>query len=94
MSVAALRQEIEEIDCRLVDLIAKRQELAARLAPLKRVAGLPIRDESQRQRVLDRIFLEAVERNIDPMRVKQIFEILIDMSEERQQGCSGDGNLP
>ncbi|RPJ54337.1 MAG: chorismate mutase [Methanobacteriota archaeon] len=94
MSVAALRQEIEEIDLRIVELIAKRQGLAARLVPLKREAGLPIRDDAQRQHVLDRIFRDAVERKIDPVRVQQIFEILIRMSEERQQGCSGDGNLP
>jgi len=94
MSVASLRQDIEAIDLEIVELIAKRQGLAARLVPLKRAAGLPIRDDAQRQRVLDRMFHEAVEHKVDPVKVQQIFEILIVMSEERQQGCSGDGNLP
>jgi chorismate mutase len=91
MSVAALRQEIEEIDLQIIELIAKRQGLAVQLAPLKRVAGLPIRDDAQRQRVLERIYNDASEHKVDPVRVRQIFEILIAMSEELQQGCSGDG---
>jgi len=44
--------------------------------------------------VLDRAFNYAVEKNINPVSVKHIFALLIEMSEEKQRECQGDGNLP
>ena len=94
MSLDELRGQILEIDEKIIVLIAERQQLAGRLAPLKQAQGLPIHDEIQKARVLDRVFDIAVESSIDPTKVQEIFEILIAMSEERQRECSGDGNLP
>ncbi|WP_332450876.1 chorismate mutase [Methanoculleus sp.] len=94
MTLDAVRNDIREIDERIIDLIAQRQRLAARIARFKQENDLPIRDEAQRKAVLDRVFTYAVESRIDPVAVRSIFEILIEMNEERQRECSGDGNLP
>ncbi|MCM2465196.1 chorismate mutase [Methanoculleus oceani] len=94
MSLDAVRNEVREIDERIIDLVAKRQRLAAQIARLKQENSLPIRDEEQRKMVLDRVFTYAVESRIDPVAVRRVFEILIEMNEERQRECSGDGNLP
>jgi len=94
MSLDAVRNEIREIDERIIDLITERQRLAAQVARIKQENSLPIRDGAQRKAVLDRIFTYAVESRIDPVAVRSVFEILIDMNEERQRECSGDGNLP
>ena len=94
MSLDAVRSNVREIDERIVDLIVERQRLAARIARLKQENNLPIRDEAQRRAVLDRVFTYAVESRIDPVAVRNVFEILIEMNEERQRECSGDGNLP
>jgi chorismate mutase len=94
MSLDAVRNEIREIDEKIIDLIAERQNLAAEVARIKREMGLPLRDEAQRMAVIDRVFTRAAESRIDPIAVRRIFEILIEMSEERQRECSGDGNLP
>lgn len=94
MSLDAVRNDIRGIDERIIDLVAERQRLAARIARLKQENGLPIRDEAQKRAVLDRVFTYAVESRIDPVAVRNIFEVLIGMSEERQRECSGDGNLP
>jgi len=94
MSLDAVRNEIRAIDEKIIDLIAERQNLAAEVARIKREMGLPLRDEAQRRAVLDRVFTYAVESRIDPVAVRRIFEILVEMSEERQRECSGDGNLP
>ena len=94
MSLDAVRNEIREVDEKIIDLIAERQRLAAEIARIKQENGLPIHDGPQRKVVLDRVFTYAVESRIDPISVRRIFEILIDMSEERQSECSGDGNLP
>ncbi|HUM76935.1 MAG TPA: chorismate mutase [Methanoculleus sp.] len=94
MSLDAVRNEIREIDEKIIDLIAERQNLAAEVARIKREMGLPLRDEAQRMAVIDRVFTRAAESRIDPIAVRRVFEILIEMSEERQRECSGDGNLP
>ncbi|HOB06512.1 MAG TPA: chorismate mutase [Methanoculleus sp.] len=94
MSLDAVRNEIREIDEKIIDLIAERQNLAAEVARIKREMGLPLRDEAQRRVVLDRVFTYAAESRIDPLAVRRVFETLVEMSEERQRECSGDGNLP
>ena len=94
MSLDAARNEIREIDEKIIDLIAERQNLAAEVARIKREMGLPLRDEAQRMAVIDRVFTRAAESRIDPIAVRRVFEILVEMSEERQRECSGDGNLP
>ncbi len=94
MSLDAVRNGIREIDEQIINLVVERQRLAARIARLKQEEGLPIRDGPQRKAVLDRVFAHAAESRIDPVAVRNIFEILIDMNEERQRECSGDGNLP
>jgi len=94
MSLDAVRNEIREIDERIIDLVAERQRLAARIARLKQESDLPIRDDEQRRVVLDRVFTYAVKNQIDPVAVRKIFEILIEMNEEQQRECAGDGDLP
>jgi chorismate mutase len=44
--------------------------------------------------VLTRAFDRAVEAKVNPVSVQQIFHTLVEMSEERQRECQGDGNLP
>ena len=89
-----MREKIEEIDGRIIKLIAERQRLAGEMAHLKFREGLAIRDPDQRERVLERAFDRAVETKVDPVSVQEIFDILVRMSEDRQQECMGDGNLP
>jgi chorismate mutase, archaeal type len=94
MTVETIRKAISQIDQEIISIIGKRQKLAAKLAIVKQREGLPIRDEKRRQKVLEEVFALAVEEQIDPVYVQKIFELLMDMSEQRQRGCSGEGNLP
>lgn len=94
MDITALRKEITRIDDQILHLIGTRQQLATKIARVKYSQGAPVRDEERRQAVLDGVFNRAVEENIDPQSVRQIFEILVQMSEERQHEYLGEGNLP
>jgi chorismate mutase, archaeal type len=94
MPIEGLRAEISRIDDEIIDLIARRQKLAAKIAQVKMNEGLSIHDEKRTRVVLENTFNTAVEKNINPVMVNKIFEVLIEMSEERQRECSGDGNLP
>ena len=89
MTLDAVRNEIREIDERIIDLVAERQRLAARIARIKQEEGLSIHDPAQRKVVLDRVSALATGRHIDPVAVRQIFEILIGMNEERQREYAG-----
>jgi len=94
MPIDALRAEINRIDLQIIDLIAERQKIAAKIAQVKTHEGLQIHDDKRTNEVLEDAFNAAVEKNINPVYVQKVFEILIEMSEERQRECSGEGNLP
>jgi len=94
MSLEQVRAEISMVDTGIIRLIARRQELAKRVAEIKIRDRMAIHDAKQSEKVLASVFDKAVENRIDPVSVQKIFEILIAMSEERQRECSGDGNLP
>jgi chorismate mutase len=94
MSLESLRAEINGLDAEIIRLIAKRQGLAPKIAKIKIHKGIPIHDDKRTDVVLKQVFDQAVEYKIDPVAVQHIFEILIAMNEDRQRGCSGEGNLP
>jgi chorismate mutase len=94
MSLEKIRADITKIDREIVHLIAQRQDCARKIAKFKIHAGVPVHDEHRTAEVLKSVFEQAVEYKIDAVAVQKIFEHLIAMSEERQRGCSGDGNLP
>jgi chorismate mutase len=94
MTLDEYRRTLAALDEQIIDLVAERQKIAAEIGRIKHRDVLPINDEVQRALVLGRVFDSAVEHKINPVSVQQIFEILIDMSEERQHECAGEGNLP
>ena len=94
MSLDSVRAEITKVDDGILQLIARRQELAVEIAKIKNSRGMPIRDDRRANEVIGSVFDRAVELKIDPVATQKIFEMLIAMSEERQRGCSGEGNLP
>ncbi len=94
MSLDTVRAEISKVDTRIIRLIAERQNLAEQIARIKITRGMAIHDQDRTEKVLESVFDQAVESRIDPVSVQKIFEILIAMSEDRQRGFSGDGNLP
>lgn len=93
--IEKVRADIATLDLQIVDLIAKRTDLASRVLQAKRADGLiQIDDKRQNEKVLNRAVDLATERNIDAGSVKRIFEILIAMNLDIQHELSGEGNLP
>lgn len=93
MSLEQVRSEISRVDAGIIRLIAERQELADRVAHIKTKNGIAIHDEKRTAEVLSSVFDQAVERKIDPVAVRKVFEILISMSEERQKEFTDEENL-
>lgn len=90
----AVRREIEEIDREILSLIDRRVNLAEKVLESKRINGTSINDRKQNEVVINRALNTATELNLDVGSIKEIFEILIRMSIERQNELSGKGNLP
>lgn len=89
-----VRKEIEKIDMEILALIGKRVNLAEKVLESKKINGTSINDHKQNEIVISRALNAATEHNLDVGLVKEIFEILIRMSIERQNELSGRGSLP
>jgi chorismate mutase len=85
MSLAELREEIEEIDRELVELIARRTYVAGTVAEVKAERDLPTTDESQEARVMERAGENAHAFDVDANLVKAIFRLLIELNKVEQR---------
>jgi chorismate mutase len=85
MSLDELREEIEEIDRELVELIARRTYVAGTVAQVKAERDLPTTDESQEARVMERAGENAETFDVDANLVKAIFRLLIELNKVEQR---------
>ncbi|ERH10101.1 MAG: chorismate mutase [halophilic archaeon J07HX64] len=87
MGLAALREEIHDIDREIVELIARRTYVADTIAEVKADQGLPTTDEKQETRVMERAGANAEQLDVDANLVKAIFRLLIELNkvEQREQ---------
>lgn len=80
-----LRSSVEEKDLAIITLIAERMNIVHDIAREKERQGLPVRIPDQANAVLDRATAESEKLDLDPEPVREIFQILVRMSEEFQE---------
>ena len=85
MTLDELREEIEDIDREIVELIARRTYVADTVAPVKAENDLPTTDESQEERVMERAGRNAEQFDVDANLVKAIFRLLIELNKVEQR---------
>ncbi|MBP1987447.1 chorismate mutase [Halolamina salifodinae] len=85
MTLDELREEIQQIDQELVELIAQRTYVADTIADVKEEQGLPTTDEAQEQAVMDRAGENAERFDVDSNLVKAIFRLLIELNKVEQR---------
>jgi chorismate mutase/prephenate dehydrogenase len=85
MSLNELRKNLSAVDRRLVDLIAERQQIVARIGQIKLSAGTGTRDYAREKDVLDMGRRQAVDMGVDPDLVEKLLEMLIRTSLESQE---------
>jgi chorismate mutase len=79
-----LRQNIQEIDKKLVSLLCERMKLSIRIGQIKKEKNLSIKDPVQEQQVIKNI----ITTKHDPLKsedLKNIFDRIIQISRESQQ---------
>ncbi|MCL2141396.1 MAG: chorismate mutase [Methanimicrococcus sp.] len=87
------REKIRLIDREIIELIEVRTGLAGDILSSKRELNKPIHDKEQIEHVLNRATSFAIDKNLDVDSIRQIFEILIQMSIDKQNEYSGKSNL-
>ncbi|WP_224449921.1 chorismate mutase [Haloprofundus salilacus] len=85
MSLDELREEIEDIDRELVELIARRTYVADTIAQVKAERDLPTTDEAQEDKVMERAGENAETFEVDANLVKAIFRLLIELNKVEQR---------
>ncbi|MDD1754624.1 MAG: chorismate mutase [Methanothrix sp.] len=89
MVLAEHRKEIEEIDEKIIKLIDQRIEVSKKIFEAKRAENRPISDPEREKQVLGKATDLATELNLDAGAVRDIFEILIRMSVQKQHDMHG-----
>ncbi|HEY3422892.1 MAG TPA: chorismate mutase [Methanocellaceae archaeon] len=89
MSIEEIRNDIKTVDMELIKLLAKRMELVGFILDEKKRHGLPINDSLQNDQVLKRSMERAIELGLDTGAVKEIFQLIIQMSIDKQHELSG-----
>ncbi|RLM59237.1 chorismate mutase [Halobellus sp. Atlit-31R] len=84
-SLDELREEIEDIDREIVELIARRTYVADSIAQVKADRDLPTTDEGQEERVMERAGHNAEHFDVDSNLVKAVFRLLIELNKVEQR---------
>jgi chorismate mutase len=85
--LAQCRGEIEDLDRRLVALLAERVTLGRRTAVLKTAAGLPILDPLREAEVIRRAVGNARAHGLPIEAVREIFWHVVGLSRRAQEGA-------
>ncbi|MFO8099069.1 MAG: chorismate mutase [Salinibacter sp.] len=79
------RDSIDEIDRRVVELLARRYALVDDLCETKAENGDAVRDPDREQELLDRVTTLAEEQGLAPDVARQIYEEVLAQSVRRQR---------
>ncbi|HEY4139756.1 MAG TPA: chorismate mutase [Casimicrobiaceae bacterium] len=83
--LARCRAKIEEIDNRIVTLLADRLELGKRTGELKALVGLPILDPTREASVIRRVTTAARDAGLPTEAVREIYWQIVGMSRRVQE---------
>lgn len=86
--LAQCRGAIEDIDRRLVALLAERVALGRKTATMKRAAGLPILDPQREAEVIRRAVTTAREHDLPEEAIRQVFWHVVGLSRRAQEAES------
>ena len=76
-SLEEVRNEIDELDTKLVDLISERSHLIRQAAAFKQSVE-EVKAEDRIDFILQRVRHHAIEKGVSPNMISELFEIMID----------------
>lgn len=84
-SIDQLRQEINDIDEKLMSLLEKRLNVAQEIAEYKSIHNLPIYDAKREQAVIEKNLALLKNRELYGEGVKKIIQNIMDISKDIQR---------
>lgn len=78
LDLAAIRQEIDAIDRRLIQVLAERARLVERVVHYKRAHSMRVVDRAREDQMLERIADVAREEGLDPRVAQHVLRTIID----------------
>ena len=78
-----LREQIDEIDRKIVALYEKRAAVSKRVGAYKKQAGLPVRDEQREKSVIASRVRLLVDETLAP-DIEELFCLMMRLSREKQ----------
>jgi chorismate mutase len=78
LDLGAIRQQIDDVDRRLVALLAERARLVEGVVRYKRAHHMAVVDRGREDEMLDRIALLAKDEGVDPRVAQQVLRTIID----------------
>jgi chorismate mutase len=79
------RNEIDDLNKKIVDLLGKRMDLARKIGKIKRKEGIQVRDYEREHQVLTAIREYARLHDLPEKYIEQVFELIIKASREEQK---------
>jgi chorismate mutase len=79
-----LRNKINTVDSKILELIKERNSVAKEIGDFKKKEGLPVFQPERERAVIEKIESWAKENNIDKKRMSKIWQELMDISKENQ----------
>jgi len=90
LSLHDARNNIDEIDRRVVELLAKRYALVDRVCTRKAENGREVRDPAREAELLDHVATVAEEHGLSPRVAQHIYKEVLDQSVRRQRRQRAD----
>jgi isochorismate pyruvate lyase len=87
--MAELRAQIDALDGRIIELLARRVAYIDRAAELKPAEGLPARIDARVEEVVQRVRKRAEAEGFDPVLAERMWRQLIDWSIAREEQTLG-----
>lgn len=80
--LAPLRKEIDDLDNRIIDLLARREDVVRRVAKVKKEQNISVVQSDRVKEVCDRNAKRMAERGGDPEFVRALYKFIIDYNHE------------
>jgi chorismate mutase len=88
--IARLRQDIDAINHRLLQLIAERQDISLAIGALKAQLGMPLYSHEREAQLLARFRSDAVDFDLDPDYVEELMNVVLRHSRAAQRERAGE----
>ena len=85
MDLSTLRDRIDDVDRKIIALIAERLRIVEEVVLAKLDAASPFRDREREERLLLRLREHATEAGIDPHEIERLYRVVMDMSVAHQE---------